>query len=52
LHQLLVAEALKRYCESYNDEPQETALHGRYDIHELNCDRLVSTFLGHVAEYL
>jgi hypothetical protein len=23
-----LVEAIKRYCESYNDEPQETALHG------------------------
>jgi hypothetical protein len=51
MHRLLLAEALKRYCETYNDQPQETALHGRYEIHELNCERLVSTFLGHVAAF-
>src|SRR5687768_6125512 len=24
MHRLLLAEALKRYCETYNDQPQET----------------------------
>jgi hypothetical protein len=51
MHRLLLAEALKRYCESYNDQPQESALYGRYEIPELNCERLVSTFLGHVTAF-
>jgi hypothetical protein len=51
MHRLVLAEALKRYCESYNGQPQGSALYGRYEIPELNCEGLVSTFLGHVAAF-
>jgi hypothetical protein len=46
VHRLILANALKRYCEAYNDQPQQTELHWRYEVHKLNCERLVGTFLG------
>ena len=45
MHRLVLSEALVRYCESYNDQPQDTELHARYQILQLDCARMIAMFL-------
>jgi len=45
MHNLIISEALDRYCESYNDQPQETDVHARYGIHELDNQRMQTLFV-------
>jgi hypothetical protein len=45
MHRLVVSEALERYCRSYNDQPQNTAVHARYHIRRLDCARMINMFL-------
>jgi hypothetical protein len=45
MHDLIISEALDRYCESYNDQPQDTDVHARYEIHELDNRRMQTLFL-------
>lgn len=46
MHRLLVSEALARYCQSYNDQPQDTDVHARYEIHQLDNERMQTIFLA------
>jgi hypothetical protein len=48
MHRLIVSEALERYGESYNDRPQDTDVHARYEIHELDGPRIQAIFLAPV----
>jgi hypothetical protein len=45
MHRLVLSEALKHYCESYNDQPEATELHARYQIRQLDCARMIDMFL-------
>lgn len=45
MHRLVLSEALARYCESYNDQPQETDVYARYQIRKLDCARMITMFL-------
>ena len=45
MQRLLLSEALERYCESYNDRPQDTDVYGRYEIRQLDCARMITMFL-------
>jgi hypothetical protein len=44
MHRLFVAEALQRYCEAYNDQPQDTEVHVRYEIHQLDYPAMQKSF--------
>ena len=46
MQRLVLSEALERYCESYNDQPQDTEVHARYDIRQLDCTRMITMFLS------
>lgn len=45
IHRLLLSEALERYCESDSDQPQDTDVHARFEIHQLDCARIITAFL-------
>jgi len=45
MHRLVLSEALKRYCEFYNDQPQDTDVHARYQIRQIDCARMIKMFL-------
>ena len=45
MHRLVLSEALVRYCESYNDQPQDTDVHARYQIPQLDCVRMIAMFV-------
>jgi hypothetical protein len=45
MHRLVLSEALERYCESYNDQPENTDVHARYQIRQLDCARMINMFL-------
>lgn len=45
MHRLVLSEALERYCESYNDRPEDTDVHARYAIPQLDCARMINMFL-------
>ncbi|MEP6601784.1 MAG: hypothetical protein ABJB49_08210 [Nitrospirota bacterium] len=46
MHRLILSEALERYCESYNNRPQDTDVHARYEIHQLDGRRMHTIFLA------
>ena len=45
MQRLLLSEALERYCKSYNNQPQETDVHDRHEICQLDCARMITMFL-------
>ena len=50
MQRLLLSEALERYCESYNDQPQDTDVHARYEIRRLDCVRMINMFIRPFGE--
>ena len=48
----IVAEGLQRYCEAYNDQPQDTEVHVRYEVHELDYPAMQRAFLDSVDSAL
>lgn len=52
MHRLLLSEALARYGESFNDQPQDTDVHVRYEIHEVDTRRMQTLFLAPVEPAL
>lgn len=46
MHRLLLSEALEQYCASYKAQPQDTDVHARYDIDELDKGRMQTMFLA------
>jgi hypothetical protein len=45
MHRLVLGEALERYCQLYNRQPQETGMYARYKIPQLDCTRMINMFL-------
>ena len=52
MHRLIVAEALQRYCEAYNDQPQDTEVHLCYEIHQLDYPAMQKVFLDSIESAL
>ena len=45
MHRLVLSEALERYCQHYNRQPQETRIYARYEIPQLDCTRMITMFI-------
>lgn len=52
MHRLILSEALERYGESFNDQPQDTDVHQRYAIHEVDTRRMQALFLAPIEPAL
>jgi len=46
LHRVLLSDAVRRYCEQYNAQPQPTRLHARYGLDRLEWAPMLRFFIG------